>query len=278
MTKTCPECGAEFETNRNARVYCGRRCSNAVTARNRENGKLDGPVTTVWSCGGGVQSTAIAALIVSGKLSKPDYAMMTDCGYEQQATMQYVRRVLIPELQAVGVTLHILDTLNWSNNDIIDSTGHITIPAYKRMPDGKCAKLRTHCNEAWKVKPLKRWIRSLGIERCENWIGISTDEARRQRPSAKRWLTHRYPLIEMGMSREDCLWSVCSLGWPKPAHSSCVFCPQRDSAGWATMKREAPEDWQRAIAMDEALRKHDPDVYLHRSMTPLAGVSFKGEG
>jgi len=36
--------------------------------------------TQVWASGGGVQSTAIAALIVLGRLPKPDLAVIADTG------------------------------------------------------------------------------------------------------------------------------------------------------------------------------------------------------
>ena len=38
----------------------------------------------------------------------------------------------------------------------------------------------------------------------EMWLGISTDEAIRMKDSRDRWITNRYPLIEVGMSRRDC--------------------------------------------------------------------------
>ena len=39
----------------------------------------------------------------------------------------------------------------------------------------------------------------------ELWLGISTDEAIRMKPSRDRWIQNRYPLIEAGMSRRDCM-------------------------------------------------------------------------
>jgi hypothetical protein len=44
----------------------------------------------VWSCGGGgVQRAAIAALIASGELPKPDVAAMADTGREASETWRY---------------------------------------------------------------------------------------------------------------------------------------------------------------------------------------------
>ncbi|MDD9996043.1 MAG: hypothetical protein OXS35_09940 [Dehalococcoidia bacterium] len=39
----------------------------------------------------------------------------------------------------------------------------------------------------------------------ELWLGISADEFSRARPARERWMRNRYPLIEAGMSRQDCI-------------------------------------------------------------------------
>ena len=277
MDKVCEECGQVFMTNRSARRYCpGRRCSNAVIAREREDRRLNtAELKTVWSCGGGVQSTAIAALICEGKLPRPDYALMTDCGYEKQATMEYVRGTLVPSLKAVGVELNLLRTLDYANNDVVNAGGLVRIPAYTRTGSGSGIKFKTFCSDAWKVRVAHKWMREQGIALAENWVGISTDELRRQRLSPKRWITNRYPLVELGLSREDCLWFICEHGWPRPPRTSCLCCPQQDDASWATTKREYPDDWQRAVEIEQSMQKVVPDVYLHRSLVPLNEVQLR---
>ena len=42
--------------------------------------------TQIWSSGGGVQSTALAVLICSGKLPSPDLAMIVDTTRERSTT------------------------------------------------------------------------------------------------------------------------------------------------------------------------------------------------
>ena len=39
----------------------------------------------------------------------------------------------------------------------------------------------------------------------EIWMGISADEALRQKHSREEWATNRYPLIELGFSRAQLL-------------------------------------------------------------------------
>src|SRR4051812_11977214 len=78
--------------------------------------------STVWSCGGGTQSAAIAALIVLGELPKPEAAVISDTGREASETWRYFESVLRPELAAVGVNLvrlpHSFDGTGWNTVDL----------------------------------------------------------------------------------------------------------------------------------------------------------------
>jgi hypothetical protein len=273
MINICANCAKEFEAKRRTRKYCSYSCSNKVNAKLRESEKLKDKPVTVWSCGGGVQSTVMAALIIQGRIPKPDLSLMTDCGYEQEQTMSYVHNVLIPELKKAGVELNIIKTTDYSNNDITDKRGFITIPLYKD-DNGKAVKYPTRCNSSFKVRPAMNWIREQGVNHCENWLGISTDEYKRARPGSRRWVKLRYPLIEMGISREDCMTIIANHGWPKPPRSNCYFCPQQNNESWVNMKVNHPADWHKAIQVEKELQKMDPAVYLHRSMVPLEEVAF----
>jgi len=139
------------------------------------------------------------------------------------------------------------------------------------MVNGKPVKFRTHCNNSWKVKPAQRWLREQGVKLCENWIGISMDEAKRAKEKQdKKWFYARYPLIEQGMTREDCIYLIGGLGWPKPPRTSCLMCPQQDDAEWARTKMNSPEDWRRALEIENYIHSISPYIYLHRLRIPLA--------
>lgn len=272
--KPCAACGQMYKTYRPASRYCSLPCANRVIAQVREDSRVVGTRTTVWSCGGGVQSTAIAAMIREGRIPKPDLALMTDTGYERDATMEHVRMRLIPELAQVGVTLHILKTTDYGSNALMDKDGFVAIPAYKRGADGEVVKLGTRCSMKWKLATTFRWLHQQGVKIAENWVGISSDEARRARVSDRRWITLRYPLVEMGLSREDCLWLIANHGWPQPHRTSCVFCPQQNDASWAFTKGRYPQEWARVIAAEAMIQQSAPQVYLHRSLQPIDQVDF----
>ncbi len=59
----------------------------------------------VWSYGGGTQSIAIALLVASGKLPKPDLIVFADTGREASETFEYTERHVSPLLASIGLTI-----------------------------------------------------------------------------------------------------------------------------------------------------------------------------
>ena len=61
--------------------------------------------TQIWNNGGGTQSAAIAALLVTGILPKPDLAVIADTGRERSSTWDYLNAYVSPALASVGVPM-----------------------------------------------------------------------------------------------------------------------------------------------------------------------------
>ena len=59
--------------------------------------------TQIWSCGGGVQSTAIAALIIRGHLPTPDLAVIADTERELSTTWEYLEKYTAPPFRELTV-------------------------------------------------------------------------------------------------------------------------------------------------------------------------------
>jgi len=223
----------------------------------------------IWSCGGGVQSSAIAALIIKGKLPKPDYSITVDVGYEKTSTWKNINEVLQPSLATVGVNLQIIKTLDFRDNNLFDNTNHLVLPAYRLNEDGSKVKFNTHCSGGWKMKVVMKWLRQQGVQTAYNWIGISTDERRRIKHSPYVWYTWGYPLIKLGMDRSACHMIIHDMGWKRVLHSSCYICPQQNDEQWRFTKHHYPADWEQAVKIDENIRDRDPRLFLHRSCKPL---------
>jgi hypothetical protein len=225
-----------------------------------------------------VDSAAIALLICRGDLPTPDYAYMTDNGYDGTWTWDYVERILKPNLRAAGVTLHIIKTTDYSSTNIIDN-GMVRIPAYALQKDGQVVKLATRCSQAWKMAPALKWLREMGIKRCINMIGIAADESRRVKESPRMWIKNWYPLVDMNLARHDCKKLLLSdHDWSIPNRSSCIFCPQKKDSQWIDLRDNYPAEWQRVIEIEKVIHVSHPHIFLHRSCRPLSEVRFVGGG
>ena len=105
--------------------------------------------TTVWSYGGGTQPAAIAVLILQGKLSRPDVVVMADTGREIESTWQYLRDVVQPALDTIGLTVQVAGH-ELSNYDLWKSDDYLLIPAFTSQANG--GKLPTYCSNEWKQR------------------------------------------------------------------------------------------------------------------------------
>lgn len=231
--------------------------------------------TQIWSCGGGVQSTAIAALIVRGILPKPDLAVIADTERELSTTWAYMDRVTAPALASVGVTLHRVKKSAYATVDLYGGKdgNDLLIPAYTTQ-GGDIGKLPGFCSNEWKLRVVQRWAtKEHGVKSACLWMGISTDEQRRVSLPLGKW-TKRYPLIEMNRSRGDCFALVAAAGWPEPPRSSCWMCPNHREEEWLWQEQAAPADHRKAIVFDREIRKRDPQLWLHPSAEPLGDVRF----
>lgn len=92
------------------------------------------------------------------------------------------------------------------------------------------------------------------------------------RTSRDEWIENRYPLIEAGMSRKDCLawWKA---GYDRPlVRSAYIGCPYQSCQRWIEKKRRWPELFDEAVAIDTTMRHRlpfDKEPYLHSLRMPL---------
>ena len=126
---------------------------------------------------------------------------------------------------------------------------------------------------------MKRWIQShRNGAPVEQWLGISTDEALRMKPARVKYITNRWPLIELGMSRNDCKAWLKEHGLPEPPKSACVFCPYHSVREWREVQSN-DADWEKAVQVDAMIRNVRPpnDLYIHPARIPLDQIDFRTE-
>src|SRR5208283_3302697 len=145
------------------------------------------------------------ALIVQGRLPKPDIALIVDTEREKSTTWYYYDSVLKPKLAKVGVDLVRVPKSKYATVDLWSSSGDLLIPAFTDK-NGEKGKLQTYCSNEWKKRVIMRYLRECGVESCQNWLGISLDEMKRVRTGDKLWFQPRYPLIyDVPMRRNQCV-------------------------------------------------------------------------
>lgn len=266
----------------------------------------------VLSLGAGVQSTTLALMAAHGEVSPmPDCAIFADTGWEPKAVYDHLAWLMSPNVLPFPV--HIVSAGDLRADILAGARGErwASIPAFTRavIPAGAelpvhdddengnpvvgshivrteragVGMIRRQCTSEYKIAPIRRKVRELlGIAGrrspsapvAEQWIGISLDEALRMKPSFETWQINRWPLIEMGMTRHDCLRWLERRGYPLPPKSACIGCPFHSDAHWRQMRNHDPEAWADAVAVDRTIRTGfrgiRGDLYLHRSAMPLA--------
>ena len=100
----------------------------------------------------------------------------------------------------------------------------------------------------------------------------STDEAVRMKDSHEKWMTNRNPLIETGMSGQDCIdWWTARYDRPLK-RSACVACPFQSRQRWVETKHRWPLLCAEAVETDAKMRDglaFAKEPYLHSLRKPL---------
>ncbi len=236
-------------------------------------------MSIVWSCGGGTQSAAIAALIVQGKLPKPDLAVIADTGREASETWDFLNKVMRGWLRYAGVELHRLphtfEGKGYNTVDLYSGKDKNTVIMPMFTSQKSRGMLPKFCSNEWKSRPVQRFIREQGLTSGDIWIGFSIDEMDRMRAydPRQKW-NHTYPLIDMRLTRGDCIAICEDMRWGVPPRSACWMCPYHNDQEWLHLKAQDNGDFQKAVDLEKKLQERDPDIYFHNSCQPLDEVDF----
>jgi hypothetical protein len=246
----------------------------------------------VLSLGWGVQSWTIAAMAAMGDIPPVDVLIHADTGWEREETYAFASH-MAPWLEERGVA--VVTVSSRSSQEIVDGGTKVHAPVFSKLDEGRNfnpaststpsgrGQLKRQCTNRWKIQPLRRYIRAVLRERgvrnpppgsVTMLLGITTDEWTRVRDSDVKYIVHSYPLLDMGMSRQDCIAWLASHDLPVPAKSSCVFCPYHNQHAWGDMAAAGGSDWEIACQVDESIREKRPpySLYVHPSCRPLREI------
>ena len=248
----------------------------------------------VLSLGAGTQSTALALMAEQNwqGLEKPDLAIFADTGWEPPYVykhLEWLKSQLSYEVVTVSagnIRDNILNGVNPDGDRFLD------IPAFLVNPNGTNAIAARQCTTHYKITPIHRYLRKrLNLSpgrrapkdvQVEMWLGISSDEAIRVKPSRDEWITNRWPLLEMQMTRGNVYkWFHDRYPYRVLPRSACVGCPYRSDVEWKSLKENDPDSFDDAVMVDWALRNSPASrdairgrAYLHRTRQPLSKVDF----
>ena len=250
------------------------------------------PIYCVFSFGGGVQSSALYLMLMHepARLFKamgelPQKVYFADTGAETDATYAALRHM--QGFKAHWFEIEVVDNGSILAAAFAKGDLKISYPAFiKNGVTGKIGMGKRFCTDLYKITAVQAATRKafklqkihLKEHTVSMWLGISTDEIDRVRESPEKWIQNSYPLIELGMSRDDCIDYCRQYGW-EPTKSRCYICPFQSDDNWHDLKTNSPEEFELACQMDEKIRDichvEGSKTYLHRSAIPLRDVQFK---
>jgi hypothetical protein len=244
----------------------------------------------VLSLGAGVQSTTLALMAARGAISPmPDCAIFADTQWEPQAVYDHLDWLSGPGILPFPVHRVTAGNIREAIKVRRNTSGgrFAAIPWHTVNPDGSHGLGRRQCTSEYKLTPIMHEIRRLvgkpGHKRIAAgavtvMLGISRDEAHRMKPARQAYMHNVYPLVELGLTRDDCLAWLQRYGYPQPPKSACVGCPFHGNDYWREMRERRPNEWTDAVAVDRLLRRGNVvrgmTKFMHPQRVPLAKANL----
>lgn len=209
--------------------------------------KQDKPIT-ILSYGGGTNSTAIIVGMWDRAEPPPDYITFADTGNEKPHTYEHIEFMQ-----------NWLPTHGWPKITILMACQPKQIESGTLY--GECMRLGTmpsrlygmgSCSEKWKVDPQRKFTQLVRRRRnVLRLIGFDADEEHRvQRAKCEDYESLRFPLVEWGWGREECIEAIKGADIPLPGKSACWMCPSSTKKEVLELAQRYPELAQQAIAME----------------------------
>lgn len=206
-------------------------------------------IQTVVSFGGGINSTAMLVGMQERGLI-PDAILFADTGCEMPYTYQHVEAMQRWCVEVGFPAITVVSNASETHASLeAECHNNETLPSKAFGFSG--------CSVKWKRQPMDRWIRDNGGK--EAWasggkinrlIGIHAGEIRRGKIPDDDKYHYCYPLREWGWHQSDCIAACERTGFTVPKKSACFFCPAMKKNEILRLKREYPDLFERAIAIE----------------------------
>lgn len=212
-------------------------------------------VPHIVAFGGGVDSTAMVIGLVN-RNQPIDLILFADTGAERPETYEHIKYFSkwlkdrnYPEIIVVRKTKD--DKVVTLEQECLD---------IKALPSIAYGFKR--CSDHYKIRPqhkfIKQWQPAIdawdqGLK-CIKYIGYDAGETRRMENAMKRvdnMYENKYPLIEWGWEREECIEEIEKAGVKMPSKSACFFCPSSRPKEIIDLYEKHPDLIQRALKIEQ---------------------------
>jgi hypothetical protein len=208
------------------------------------------------SYGGGIQTFAMLVLAEKGKI-KADEVVFSDTGAEHQETYNHIEQIAKPLCKKLGIEftttrMSKVVTERETGEKKIASSLIDVVQLRKRIPSLK----NRWCTEYSKIVPIKMYLREeqkrLRYEKpAVALIGISVDEWQRMHKPHLSEYTVSYPLIDLRLTRSDCIRLIKESGYPLPPKSGCYFCPFQGTDQWRKLYNTERDKFDHSMKLEE---------------------------
>lgn len=237
-------------------------------------------------------------LVVHGRRVGPEFVdavVLADTGAEWPHTYDAMRRI-VPVLVDRG--LRVLQLRKPAKGDVVRGHDRLTRQdTIEHRAQSGWYHLREHivddyssrstvvsigkgdCTDNHKIAPIRKVIHDLSLEKglsgnrshghlvrigsCRphlTLIGIAADEAQRASVSADSpdYVSEAFPLIEMGIAKDDEAAILARWGWNDVRKSGCYCCPYQPPAWWWALQETQPALWAEMQAYEaKSLAQND---------------------
>lgn len=231
----------------------------------------------VIAWGRGIPSTTMAVMSALGHLEHVDAVIHCDPGWEHSGTYDKGDSYST-WLKKHGLYVEVISTGDIRKDG---ARQHIHIPFWTTTG----GQIQRECTRHFKINPKKRRLRELlGYKSStppapppgsiEQWIGFTIEEWHRMKDSTVQYIVNRWPLIELKMTRQDCINYLNEQGLPLLPPSSCVGCPYKNARRWL---QTTPDEFGQGVEFDELNRCNSlpnvtsPELFIWHSTRSIPG-------
>lgn len=227
------------------------------------NNKERDKYTDILNYGAGVNSTALLILAANGLIKDIDpislIAIFADTGAEQPETYEYVP-VIKDYCMTKGIKFETVKA-KYSLEDYVYKSGILP------------SRSMRWCTGLLKIRPIGKRASMADIEKpYGQLIGFDLKEIKRiKRIKSTRNALERFPLVEMGLTRDDCISIIKDENLPTPVKSRCFCCPFQGLSSFALMAKKYPELADKSIKMEvwtNLRRNGKKPFYIFRESVP----------